>query len=48
MSKPVNESFYDEPIVQDDGTILVIVRDKDGNEIGYNLTAPSVDEPSDA
>jgi len=41
MSKPVNESFYDKPVTQPDGSILVIVRDKDRNEIGWNLTYPN-------
>ena len=41
MSAPVNESYYDKPIQQDDGTLLTIVRDKDGNQIGWNLTLPA-------
>ena len=41
MTAPVNESFYDKPVKQEDGTILVIVRDAEGNEIGWNLTVPS-------
>jgi len=43
MTISMNESFYDKPVKQEDGTILVIVRDADGNEIGWNLTLPDKD-----
>jgi hypothetical protein len=44
MSKPVNESFYDKPVKQANGSILVIVRDADGNQIGYNITSPATSD----
>lgn len=34
---------YDEPVTLDDGSIVVIVRDDDGNEIGFNQTFPQAD-----
>jgi hypothetical protein len=32
--------IQDEPILLDDGSTLVIVRDENGNEIGSNQTFP--------
>jgi hypothetical protein len=35
--------ILDEPITLDDGSILVIVRDEQGNEIGSNQTFPGAE-----
>jgi hypothetical protein len=35
--------IYDAPLLLDDGSILVIVRDENGNEIGFNQTFPLED-----
>jgi len=35
--------IQDEPILLDDGSTLVIVRDENGNEIGFNQTFPLED-----
>jgi len=35
--------IFDDPVVLDDGSTLVIVRDENGNEIGSNQTFVSVD-----
>jgi len=32
--------MFDDPVTLDDGSILVIVRDDYGNEIGFNQTFP--------
>jgi len=32
--------IQDNPITLDDGSILVIIRDENGNEIGFNQTFP--------
>ena len=35
--------ILDEPITLEDGSILVIVRDEQGNEIGSNQTFPDAE-----
>jgi len=35
--------ILDEPVILDDGTILVIVRDDKGQEVGFNQTFPLED-----
>jgi hypothetical protein len=35
--------IQDQPITLDDGSILVIIRDENGNEIGSNQTFPLED-----
>jgi len=35
--------ILDDPITLDDGSILVIVRDENGKEIGFNQTFPLED-----
>lgn len=44
----MSEFTLDKPIIQDDGTILVIVRNKDGKQVGHNLSTPNVDEVAGA
>ena len=41
----MSDFTLDKPIVKNDGTIVVIVRDETGKQVGYNTTAPS-DEPT--
>jgi hypothetical protein len=33
--------MFDDPVTLDDGSILVVVRDDEGNEIGFNQTFPT-------
>ena len=36
--------IFDDPVTLEDGSIVVIVRDDDGNEIGFNQTFPQIED----